>query len=84
MVVIFSTYKHIPCGYSMSTIRGFDHIENEHTLCCGKDCIKKFCTFSTEQAKNIIVFKKKKIFPLTKEELKSKAQKYVIIAEKQS
>ena len=24
--------EHIPCGYLMSTICGFDHIENKHTL----------------------------------------------------
>ena len=24
--------EHIPCGYSMSTIWGFDHIEDKHTL----------------------------------------------------
>ena len=24
--------EHIPCGYSMSTIWAFDHIENKHTL----------------------------------------------------
>ena len=31
--------EHIPCWYSMSTIWGFDHIENKHK----KDCMKKFC-----------------------------------------
>ena len=35
--------EHIPCGYSMSTIWAFDHIENKHTLYRGKDCMKKFC-----------------------------------------
>ena len=34
--------EHIPCGYSMSTIWGFDQIEDKHTLYCGKDCVKKF------------------------------------------
>ena len=38
----------------MSTIWGFDHIENKHTLYRGK-----------------IVLEKKKVLPLTKEELKS-------------
>ena len=45
--VRFSTTKigeHIPCGYSMLIILGFDHIENKHTLSLGKYCIKKFCT----------------------------------------
>ena len=36
--------EHIPCGYSISTIWRFDHIEDKHTLYCGKDCMKKFCT----------------------------------------
>ena len=34
--------KHIPCGYSMSKMWAFDHIENKHTLYRGKDCMKKF------------------------------------------
>ena len=28
--------QHISCGYSMSTIWAFDHIENKHTLYNGK------------------------------------------------
>ena len=32
--------EHIRCGYSVSTIWGFDHIENKHTLYLGKDCMK--------------------------------------------
>ena len=70
----YSTTKigeHIPCGYSVSTIWGFDHIEDKHTLYRGKDCMKKFCTSLREQAKKIINFEKKKMLPLTKEELKS-------------
>ena len=63
--------KHIPCGYSMSTISEFDHIENKHTLYRGKDCMKKFCESLREHAKNIINFEKKKMISLTKEELKS-------------
>ena len=35
--------EYIPCGYSMSTIWAFDHIENKHTLYRGKDCMEKFC-----------------------------------------
>ena len=37
--------EHIRCGYSLcilSTILGFDHIENKQTLYHGKDCMKKF------------------------------------------
>ena len=62
--------EHIPCGYSMSTIWTFDHIENKHSLYLGKDCRKKFCESLREHAKNIIDFEKKKILSLTKEELK--------------
>ena len=42
----YSTIKlgeHIFCGYIMSTIWEFDHIESKYTLYCGKDCMKKFC-----------------------------------------
>ena len=31
--------QHIPCRYSMLTILALDHIENRHTLYCGKDCM---------------------------------------------
>ena len=34
--------EHIHCGYSMSAISVFDHIEDKDTLYRGKDCIKKF------------------------------------------
>ena len=34
--------ENIRCGYSMPIIWGFNHIENKHTLCRGKDCIKSF------------------------------------------
>ena len=34
--------EHIPCRYSMSTIWAFDNKEQEHTLYCGDDCMKKF------------------------------------------
>ena len=32
--------EHIPYGYSMSTIWGFDHLEHKRTLYCGKDGMK--------------------------------------------
>ena len=74
--VRFSTTKigeYIPCGYSMSTILGFDHMENKHTLSLGKNCIKKFCTSLREHAKkkHTIDFENKKMLLLRKEELKS-------------
>ena len=55
----------------MPTNWKFDHIENKHTLHCGKDCMKRFGTSLREHAKNIIGFQKKKqILLLTKEVLK--------------
>ena len=65
----FSTTKigeHIPGGYSMSTIQGFDHIENKHILYCGKDCMKKFSASLGENAKNLIGFEKKKNYTFNK------------------
>ena len=46
----------------MSTIWGFDHLENKHTLYRGKDCMKKFYTYLREHAKNAVVFDKKKYY----------------------
>ena len=52
-----------------------------------KDCIKNFIDLLKEYAKNIIIFEKKKMLPLTKEELKSnqetKEQKNIIFVEKE-
>ena len=53
----------------MSTIWGFDSIENKHILYCGEGCMKNFCKPLREHTKNIIDFEKKKV--LTKEEIKS-------------
>ena len=39
--------KHVPSGFSMSTISLFRSIENKHNVCWGKDCMKKFCEFLT-------------------------------------
>ena len=56
----------------MSTIWGFDHIENRYTFFREKDCMKIFfCISFREHAKNIADFEKKKMLPLTKEGLKS-------------
>ena len=52
--------KHIPSGFSMSTISSFRSIENKHDVYRGKDCMKKFCEFLREHAIKIINFKKKK------------------------
>ena len=43
----------------MSTIWGFDHIENKHTLCRRRDCMKKFCISLREHAKIINDFEKR-------------------------
>ena len=61
--------EHTPCGYSMSTILGFAHIKNKHTSSRGKDFMKNFCDCLREHVQNIFNFEKKKILPLTKEEL---------------
>ena len=58
--------KHIPSGFSMSTISTFRSIENKHDIYRGKDCMKKFCEFLTEHAMKIINLKKKKMKLLTK------------------
>ena len=46
------------------------NIENKHTLYCGKRCMKKLCS-SLREFFNVRNFKKKKMLPITKEELKS-------------
>ena len=43
--------EHILFGCLMSTTWGFDHIEKNHTLYRGKNCIKTFCTYLREHAK---------------------------------
>ena len=55
----------------MSIIWAFDNIKNKHTLYRREDCIKKFCESLREHAKILIDFEKKKMLPLTIEELKS-------------
>ena len=54
----------------MSTIWAFDHKGNKHTLHCRKDCMKNFCGSIREHVIYIFNFEKKKMFLLTKEELK--------------
>ena len=63
--------EHIQCGYLLSSIRGFDHIEKKHSLYRRKDCMKEFCKSLEEHAMKIINFEKKKIFSLTTKKLKS-------------
>ena len=63
--------EHIPCGYSMLKIGGFDYIKNIRTLYRGNDFMKNICPSLRGHGKNITDFEKKKILPLKKEELKS-------------
>ena len=60
--------KHMPSGFSMSTISLFRSIENKLDVYRGKDWMKKCCELLREQAMKMINFKKKKkIKLLTKE-----------------
>ena len=52
--------EHIPCGYSMSAILGFDHIENKHALYHGKGCTKTFCDSLGNTEKIQLLLKRKK------------------------
>ena len=45
----------------MSTIWGFDQLEDKHVLYRRKDCMKKFCTSLREHAKSIIDFEKENV-----------------------
>ena len=61
--------ENIPCGCSMSTTLGLTIKKGKPNLYPGKDCMKKFSKSLREHAK--ISFKKKKMQPLPKKELKS-------------
>ena len=75
--------KHIPSGFSMSTISSFKSIENKHGVYRGKDCMKKFCEFLREHAMKTISFKKKKMKLLTtSSKTNMKMQKSVVIVKK--
>ena len=52
--------KHIPSGFSMSTISSFRSTEKKNDVYRGKYCMKKFCEFLREHTMKIISFKKKK------------------------
>ena len=51
--------KHIPCGYSMSIVLGFNHIEGKRTLYKGKDCMKKLRESLILKRKNVTTNKKR-------------------------
>ena len=55
----------------MSTISSFRSIKNKHGVYRGKDCMKIFCEFLREHAIKKIIFKKKKMKLLTKEQQES-------------
>ena len=63
--------NNIFCGYSISGIWTYDGIENNHEVCRGEDCMKKFCESLRERKMKFIKFGKKKIIPLTKEQYES-------------
>ena len=63
--------KHIPSGFSMSTVSLFKSIEKKHDVYRGKDCMKKFFESLREHTMKIIDFKKKKMKLLTKEQQES-------------
>ena len=44
----------------MPTIWASDHIENKDSLYCREDCMREFCEYLREHAKNIIYFEKKR------------------------
>ena len=53
--------KHVSCGYSISTIWTFDHVENKHSFYHGEDCMNMFCSSLRDHAKNVIFFEKKRM-----------------------
>ena len=44
--------------YQVSTIWTFNNVKKKHTLYCGEDCMRKFCTSLREHATNVINLKK--------------------------
>ena len=50
----------------MPTIGGFGHIENKHTLCRGKSCMKKFRTSLMKMQKYVTFVGKKILKKLSK------------------
>ena len=60
--------KHIPSGFSISTISSFRSTENKHDVYKDKDCMKKFWESFREQAMKIINFKKRSMKLLANEQ----------------
>ena len=63
--------KHIPSGFSVSTICSFKGIENKLDVCRGEDCMKKFWECLIDHTMKVINFKKGKMKLSTKEQQKS-------------
>ena len=53
--------KHIPAGFSVSTISSFRSIEDKHDVYRGKDCMKKYCESLRKHAMRIIYFLKNEV-----------------------
>ena len=60
--------KHIPSGFSVSTICSFKGIENKLDVCRGEDCLKKFWECLIDHTMKVINFKKGKMKLSTKEQ----------------
>ena len=52
--------KHIPSGFSMSTVSSFKSTENKHDIYRGIHNMKKYCESLREHAMKIIIVKRKK------------------------
>ena len=52
--------KHIPSGFSMSTISSFKNIKNKYDVYRNEDYMKTFCELLRERTMKIINLKKKK------------------------
>ena len=76
--------EHIPKGYLVSTIWGFDHIENKHTLYGRKDCIKKSLYFFKKTCKRYNWFWKEKNISVNKRRIKVTSRWIIIFGEKDS
>ena len=62
--------EHIPCGYLMSTIWTSGGMKNKHDACRGEEYRKKFSK-SLRVYTMKIIFEKKKMIPLTKDQQES-------------
>ena len=61
--------KRTPLGYSLFTNCSFDKSKNKLDYYRGKNCMKKFCKDLRAHATKIINYEKKKMIPLTTEEI---------------